>query len=181
MNITIGSLITLVVAGLLIRFATKFLLKLVGWVLIIGLGIYALYHFGVGPFEQNPISIQTWESKYCDNQEDMVTCDCIVNPIKNDLESRFTVDELLEIEKDRAQLLYVVQRSFTAVKPQIQRCLGNANAENALENFKNDLIPVDNDVLEEIKRLADSIKEGAQNQLDEFTSKKESLDSKYED
>lgn len=181
MNITIGGLITLVVAGLLIRFATKFLLKLVGWVLIIGLGMYALYHFGIGPFKQNPISIQTWESKYCENPEEVVTCDCIVNPIKNDLESRFTSKELAAIESDRAQMLYVVQRSFGAVKPQIQRCLGNANADKALEDFKNDLIPVDNDVLEEIKRLADGIKEGAQNQLDEFTSKKESLDSKYED
>jgi hypothetical protein len=180
MNITIGSLVAIVIAGILIRFATKFLLKLLGWFILIALGIYALYHYGIGPFEQNPISIQTWEDKYCNNPEDKVTCDCIVYPIKNDLESRFTTSELAEIEKDRAQMLYVVQRSFVAVKPQIQRCLGNANADKALEDFKNDLIPIDNDVLEEIQQFAEDVKAGAQKQIDDMSNKKESLDEKYD-
>ncbi|MFT5725326.1 MAG: hypothetical protein ACI9JN_002451 [Bacteroidia bacterium] len=74
MNITIGSIVTLIIAGLLIRFATKYLMKLVGWVLIIGLGVYAMYHFGIGPFEKNPISIQTWEDRYCNDPEATVTC-----------------------------------------------------------------------------------------------------------
>lgn len=180
MNITIGGLVTILIAGLLIRFATKFLMKLFGWLLLIGVGVYAMYHFGIGPFEQNPISIQTWEAKYCGESNDKVTCDCIVMPIKKDLESRFTSIELADIEKDRAQLLYVVQRSFAAVKPEIQRCLGDANADQALENFKNDLIPIDNGILEEIKSLAEGIKESAESQLDELMSKKDSLDKKYD-
>ena len=65
MNITIGGILIVIVAGLLIRFATKFLMKLLGWVLLIGIGVYAMYHFGLGPFKQNPISIATWEEKYC--------------------------------------------------------------------------------------------------------------------
>jgi hypothetical protein len=155
-------------------------MKLVGWVLIIGLGVYALYHFGIGPFEKNPISIQTWEDRYCNDPEATVTCDCIVYPIKNDIESRFTAKELVAIEKNRAQLLYIVQKSFNAVKPQIEACLGNANAEKALDDFKNDLIPIDNDLLEEIQQFAQDIKAGAQNQLDEMTNKKDNLDNKYD-
>jgi hypothetical protein len=84
------------------------------------------------------------------------------------------------IEQDRAQLLYIVQRSFNAVKPQIEACLGDANADKALDDFKNDLIPIDNDLLEEIQQFAQDIKEGAQNQLDEMTNKKDNLDEKYD-
>jgi len=181
MNLTIGGLVTILIAGLLIRFATKFLLKVFGWLLLIGLGVYVMYHYGIGPFKQNPVSIQTWEEKYCGPSNDKVTCDCIVMPIKQDLEKRFGPSELREIEQDRAQLLYVVQRSFAAVKPEIQQCLGEANAEQALEDFRNDMIPINNDVLEEIKRLAEGIKEGAKSQLDDFMSKKDSLDKKYEE
>ncbi len=171
----------MIVAGLLIRFATKFLMKLFGWILLIGLGVYAMYHFGLGPFKQNPISIATWEEKYCGEPNDKVTCDCIVMPIKKDLQSRFSSSELSEIEEDRAQLLYVVQRSFSVAKPEIQRCLGEANAEEALENFRNDMIPIDNSILEEIEQLAEGIKEDAQHQLDGLKSKKEALDNKYAD
>ncbi len=170
-----------IIAGLLIRFATKFLMKLIGWVLLIGIGVYALYHFGIGPFKQNPISIATWEAKYCGESNDKVTCNCIVMPIKKDLQSRFSSSELSEIEEDRAQLLYVIQRSFSAVKPEIQQCLGEANAEDALDNFRNNMIPIDNSILEEIEQLAEGIKEDAVNQLDGLKSKKESLDNKYKD
>lgn len=181
MNITIGGLVTIIIAGLLIRFASKLLMKLVGWLLLIGVAVFAMYHFGIGPFKQNPVSVSLWEEKYCENGADQVTCDCIVKIIKADMQKRFTEVELEAIEKDRTQLLYVVQRSFNAVKPEIQACLGEANAEKALEDFRNDLIPIDNDVLQEIKQLAEGIKEGAQNQLDELLSKKESLDKKYEE
>ena len=54
MNLTIGGLVTILIAGLLIRFATKFLLKLFGWLLLIGLGVYVMYHYGIGPFKQKP-------------------------------------------------------------------------------------------------------------------------------
>ncbi len=180
MNITLGGLLVVVLAGILIKFATKFLIKLLGWVLLLALGAYAMYHFGIGPFDKNPFTIASLEAKYCDAPEEQIKCDCIVQLVKKDLESRFSKNELTEIEADRAQLIYVVQKSFNTVKPDIVECIGADKAEKVLSDFRNDLIPIDNDILENLIELKDDISDSAKNQVDELTKKKEVLDEKYD-
>lgn len=181
MNSTIASIIAIVVAGILIRFATKFLLKLLGWMLLLVVGVYGMYHYGIGPFEQNPISIQNLEETYCETPGQEIKCTCIIQIIKADLQNRFTDAEMKDIQDDRAQLLYVMQKSFNKVKPEIQQCLGSKNAEEEFKEFTNDLIPIDNEILERLSKLKDDITETAESQIDDLSSKKKELDEKFEE
>ena len=180
MNITLGSIIVIVLAGIIIRSATKFIMKVLGWLLLILAIIYLAYHFGIGPFAQNPISIDTWEAKYCNDPMEEVKCNCIVYPIKNDLESRFTKDELDEIAQDRAELAYVIKKSFSEVKPQIIECLAKEDAEDELSNFMKDMIPVDNDILDELNDIKEEIGETIENGMDQLQERKDRLDRKYD-
>ncbi len=180
MNITLGSILVIVIAGILIRSATKFIMKLLGWILLILALIYVAYHFGIGPFKQNPISIETWEAKYCENPEEQVKCNCIVYPIKNDLESRFTPEELDEIAQDRAEMAYVIKKSFEEVKDQIGICLAKEDAEEELSEFMKDMIPVDNDALDKLSDLKDEIQESVENEVDDLRKRKDRLDSQYD-
>lgn len=181
MNITLGTILLFIVGGLLIRFAGKIAIKLVGWVVLIGGGVYALYHFGIGPFHNNPVSIVTMEETYCEDPTEVNKCDCIVRLVKRDMERRFDDEELKELEEDRMELLYAVQRSFSHVKPQIEQCLAERGAEDELGEFTKDLIPIDNDILKKIEDLADSISEEATDKLEDLQSKKEAIDKKYDD
>ena len=180
MNSTIASILAIVVAGILIRFATKFLIKLLGWLLLLVVGIYGMYHYGIGPFKQNPISLDTLEATYCDNPKEEIKCTCIIQIIKADLQNRFTDDEINDIQADRAQLLYVMQRSFSKVKPEIESCLGSKNAEEEFTEFTNDLIPIDNEILKRLAQLKEDLTNGTESHLDELSSKKKELDEKFD-
>ncbi len=180
MNITLGTIILFVVAAIIIRFAARFLFKILGWLLLLGGVAFLLYHFGVGPFAHNPIAVSTWEEMYCENPKEQVKCNCIVNPIKNDLEGRFTADELRELEQNRMELTYAMQQSFKKVKPQIMSCLAKEDAEGELTEFMKDLIPIDNDILQSLHDLKDEFSEGAQEKFDELTEGKDAIDKKYE-
>ncbi|MBO6517653.1 MAG: hypothetical protein JJ975_13995 [Bacteroidia bacterium] len=179
MNISLTTVLIVVLAGLIIRFASQILVKLLGWLLLIAGGVYLCYQLELGPFKQNPISIQTWEDRYCLDAEEQVKCNCIVNPIKNDLESRFTAEELSEMESNRMELSYAIKQSYSKVKPQIESCLESENAEDEFEDFIRDLLPVDNDILLKLESLKDDISATAEEKFDQLNERKEKIDEKY--
>lgn len=175
-----GTIITFVLIGIVIQFASRFILKIVGWLLIAGGVVFGLYYFGIGPFEKNPISIKTWEKKYCEQPGEEIKCNCIVTPVKNDLEKRFTAEELKEMQKNRTEWLYVVKKSFEEVSSEIDECLEKNNAEHELKEFRKDLIPLDNGILEGVEDFIDDLSDEAEEQFEDWKDKKEDIDRKYD-
>ena len=153
MNITITSIVVSVIAILILRFATSILLKLIGFLVIAGLVIFLMFHFGVGPFKQNPISIQTMEDKYCGQELQNNKCDCIVKNIVNDLNERWSKEELASAENNRTKMAYMVKKSFEAKKKDILSCLAARGAETELKEFTKDLFPIQNEFLDKIGEL----------------------------
>ncbi|MCB9262902.1 MAG: hypothetical protein H6607_11060 [Flavobacteriales bacterium] len=179
MHFTVGSLVAIALAFIIIKFATRLAMKVLGVAILLLVGVYAMYHFGVGPFKQNPIAIEVLEEKYCSNSEEKIKCDCIVTPIKKDLMSRFTRAELEEMEDDRLSMGYAFKKSFDASKPQIMDCLKKQNAEGQLKEFTTDLIPIENEVVDALGKLKNKVQDKIETSVEDFKSKKEGIDGKY--
>jgi alpha-N-acetylglucosamine transferase len=179
MNITITSIVISVIAILILRFATSILLKILGFLAIAGLVIFLMFHFGVGPFKQNPISIQTMEEKYCGQALQKNKCDCIVQNIVDDLHERWSNEELAESENNRTRMAYMVKKSFEAKKQDIVSCLAKRGAEAELKEFTKDLFPIQNDFLNKIGDIKDNVTEKTKGLLDSLTKKKDSIDERY--
>lgn len=167
------------VGFLLIRFAAQLLMKILGFLILIGLTVYLLFHFGIGPFEKNPVSIFTLEEKYCSDPEEKTKCICIVQPIKRDMLKRFSMGELTAIRQHRTTMAYLVKKSYAEVKPEIVACLKSRGAEQELKEFGRDMIPVENEVLEEIEKKTDKMTEKSRNVLDSMVSRKDRIDERY--
>ena len=180
MNITLTSIVTLVIALLIIRFATRVLFKVIGWLLLVVLVVYGLYYWGLPPFENNPYSIRTWEAKYCGDPDADVRCSCIVQPIKNDIESRFTKSELEALEDDRLDMLYTLWRSYEGLEDQIKRCLAEDQAEDQLDVFIKDMIPINNEILDELSNLSGFIEDEADAQVNKLEERKRKIDERFD-
>ena len=113
MNISITTIVVFILIGVFIQFATKFIFKLIGWVIVLLGGVYVLYHFGIGPFAKNPVNVVDLQTKYCVEEVDEDICDCVITPIRNDMNNRFSKEELSELEDKRGEALYVFQKSLS--------------------------------------------------------------------
>ena len=179
MNFSLATIVLTVIAFLVIKFATKLLYKLLGILVLAGVVIYLMFHFGLGPFKENPVSISTLESKYCQSKPERNKCDCIVNILKKDLKSRWTESELEEMEGQRSTMAYLLKKSFEVRNDEITACLAKRGAEEELREFNQNFVPIENDLLEEMTKLKDDISDRARNILDSLTSKKETIDERY--
>lgn len=180
MNFSITTIVVFILIGIFIQFATKFIFKLLGWAIVLLGGVYALYHFGIGPFAKNPVNVVDLQTKYCVEEVDEDVCDCIITPIRNDMNTRFSKEELSELDNKRGEALYVFQKSFSAVKPEVTACLAKREAESKLDEFLKDLLPVNRGVIDGVESFTQWAKESAEETIDEWTSSKESIDKKYD-
>ena len=180
MNISITTIVIFILIGVFIQFATKFIFKLIGWVIVLLGGVYVLYHFGIGPFAKNPVNVIDLQTKYCVEEVDEDICDCVITPIRNDMNNRFSKEELTELEDKRGEALYVFQKSFSKVKPEVVACLAKRDAESKLDEFIKDLLPVNRGVIEGVESFTQWAKESAEETIDDWTSSKELIDKKYD-
>ncbi len=179
MNLTITGIVVVVIAFLLIRFATSMLYKLFGVLVVVGLIAYAMFYFGLGPFKSNPVSITSLEEKYCGSELQVNKCECIVKKVVGDLRSRWSEEELAEMADKRTTMAYLVKKSFDVKKDEIMLCLVKRGAEGEMEEFRQDLIPIENDVLEELNELKENVTEKTKNLLDSLIQSKEDIDERY--
>ncbi len=103
--------------------------------LVVGLGIYAfLFLNGID-------SIDDLHNKYCENlseRNDSLKCVCIVKPIEDDFNSRFTQEEI----DDMNSLKFTAELSVSLVKKSktIKEKLKENNALDLLDEFKQDFL-----------------------------------------
>ncbi len=179
MNITLGSILILVIVFLILKFATKFIIKLVAVIVLIVLAVGIMYYKSWGPFEKDLISLAELKNKYCGEDGDEDICGCIVKPLEADIDMRFDDKEREALEADKLKSIYAMQKSLSNNKTESLECLAAKGAEEKYEEFLKDFIPIENDkidvILEQFKKAGEKV-EGA---FDSLKNGKDWIDEKY--
>lgn len=177
----IGWIATIIVGVLIVKFATGFLLKLLGVACLIAGAMILMYQHAIWPFKEQTISIEWLERKYCSGEtKDILKCNCIVQKIKGDLNSRFTADELNVIHDNRVKAAYVLRKSYQAKLEEIKICLGT-NAEIQLKEFNNALWHQDKKSLKKTGDWFSEKSDHLKQTISDLSGEKKSLDNKYEE
>ena len=148
----------LVLGLLIIKLLAKFIFRLIGVILLLIIGLSYTY-FYTDFFEEhsdNPIvaavedkidfvSIIEFQREHCkDGQKsrtDSITCECIITPLVEDLQSKFTIEELDDLEKNKQHYLKEI---LAALKRNQQEILD--------ELKKREAVHIWNDMVKNLKR-----------------------------
>lgn len=172
-------LIAIVALGFaLMKWAGNFLLKLLGFLLFIGVIGLTLYHFEVGPFK-NLRSVNLLEERYCaDPEPNSFKCECIVEIIDRDLNQRYSPKELRALEEDKWKMGISMVKSFEARKDEIRDCLKEHNAEHEMDEFMEDLLVLNP---EKGKDALEKIKVFLKDKLDSLDEMLDDVNERYKD
>jgi len=66
-------------------------------------------------------------------------CNCIVQPVYNDILSRLSESEIDKMKTNKLKLMTELMKSFNNSKLQIETCLKENNSLELLEEFKKEL------------------------------------------
>lgn len=120
---------------ILVRWAFGIMKSLLVSVLVLGVSLLVLYFGGIVPFEEKNIAMQQILSSYCEkgDEESLWKCNCILQPVNDELQTRFSAQELKALEQDRIKYIYVLRKSFVHRKEAIQNCLENKGVNASAE------------------------------------------------
>ena len=134
-NLIIIVIIAIVLFFLIIKFAKKLIKFVLIFILLIGLGIFGFLYF-------NDINtINDLHAKYCNNlsdKKDSLKCVCIVEPIEDDFNSRFSKEEMDNMNSGKFAL--ELTKSIKNKRKIIKEKLKENNALNLLDEFKKDFL-----------------------------------------
>jgi flagellar motor component MotA len=167
-----------IIGFIIIKWAGSFFIKLLGFLLFVGLIAAALYYFEVGPFK-NMRSVNLMEERFCKNPApNSFKCECIVELIDEDLNKRYSAEELKELEKDTWKMGIVVIKSFNAQKSQIKACLKEHDAEHELDEFVKEVMVLNKDKGED---MLHQIKGFLKDKIDDLDELWDDVEDRYKD
>lgn len=179
MNLSIGAIVVLILAIVLIVFASRIIVKLAGFLFAVLAVLGVMYYFSWGPFEEEAIDVWHLDSKYCLEEVDHDICECIIEPIHDDIHGRFSAEELAALKEDKVKSLYVFKKSLDASKERSMQCLSERQAQAKYKEFLEDLLPVNSELMHEVnaqtKKWWGKLKKG----VEDFREDKEEIDDKY--
>ena len=177
----IGILIAVIVGVALLKFAVGFIFKVLGFVALVVAILLTLYQLEIWPYEKNLATIKILELRYCKGvDKDEIKCNCIVKPLKKDINERFSREELEELSKNRIKTAYILKKSLDAKENEIKSCLASNDAEDLLPEFKRELIAQESDMLKKFGDWLEKGKESFSESINDLKDKKEDIDSKYD-
>ncbi|MBN2664338.1 MAG: hypothetical protein JXR68_11865 [Bacteroidales bacterium] len=111
---------------------------------ILGLAYYVFLFSNMfkDPNQHANFSIDNIKQKYCSNivtHSDSVKCYMIVDPIYNDIKSKYTEEELLDLERNPIEYLKVLNQAINRNKSDILKNLSKNKEQQIWDNFINDL------------------------------------------
>ncbi len=176
-SITVAAVV--IIALLVLKFAKQIIAKLFGVLVIGGLILGYMYKNSLGPFKENVADLNTLQSKYCGPDGDQDICDCILVPVKNDIESRFTSEERDSLEVQKIKAAYVLQKSLRATKESALACLALKDATDKYKVFLKDFVPKENKYLDMVGDKARDLGDKLKQEVTNFKDNKDAIDSKY--
>lgn len=132
-TIIIGA-VALIILIIVIRFLTKKAFKILLVIVLLAAGGLFGYIYLTGIH-----TIRALEDKYCNNFEnktDSLKCVCIIQPISDDFHSRFTDEDLKNM--DEVIFAKELSKSLYNKRSVINQKLKENNAMHLLKDFKND-------------------------------------------
>lgn len=177
MQMSLTVIVAIVVALILLRYAKKFASKIITFLVVSALVVGVMYYKSWGPFKTNVADIATLEDKYC--QDDADICDCIVQPAKSDLESRFSTAELDSLREQRIKSAYVLKKSLASTKEKAILCLGVREATDKYAVFLKDFVPVENKYIDMASDKVKELSGKLRSEVENFKDNKEEIDGRY--
>lgn len=158
MSNTIMLIAGIVVLFLLIRFVTKIIVKIVGAVFVLGFLVYVLFYWNGGMLDlgNKDFMLKELQQKYCHVPEGKIKCDCIIEPLMDDIYARHSAQEIEKLQNSKAKSLLEISRSMARQRKEIMQCLHEKNATNQWDEF-----------LKELKDMGENL---PQNALDSLQS-----------
>jgi len=132
-------IVAISVAWIVFKLLTRFIFKIVLPILILLIGVYFVYqYFGPGNLLEDITEL------YCEgNDVDEVKCECFVKPIISDLESRLSVEALLELKNNPLKSAEEFHTSYKNKQEEINSCFKSKGKTNSMAD----------DILKDIKEL----------------------------
>ena len=140
-------IIAIIALGLLILMI-KFFKKIIRTILVLlviagfAFYIYAYSNILRGPDKHAKYSVDFLKEKFCSNMQnskDSVKCYLIVMPIYNDINSKYTKEELNKIERNPVEYLRILNHSIKENKKEIMQNLAKNKQEQMWDSFISDL------------------------------------------
>lgn len=152
-------ILMIIAAFIVLRFVVKIIAKIIAFLVILVLIGYLLFFWNGGLLDlgNKDFMLNELEQKYCVEQKDEVKCDCIVKPLINDIEDKYTAEEITQMQERKLKSLRVIVQSLKENKTEIQQCLKERNAEGVWKDFLQDL--KNTDVKNEIQEAIDEVAE----------------------
>jgi hypothetical protein len=143
-GIIIIIVIGLVVIFLIIKFITKLIIKLIAFVVVaILLAYFLLYWRSDQNTEKKNFVLYDLQTKYCIEKHDTVKCDCIINPLISDIQSKYKPEEINASAENPLKSVEIIVKSLEDNKEKIKTCLKDKNATHAWDDFIKDLKSLD--------------------------------------
>lgn len=129
--------VLVVLVFIIIRFLTKILAKLIAIAAVAALIIYVLFYWngGLANLGKDQFILYDLEEKYCSDPVDTVKCECIIQPLKTDIEANYTAEELFELRSNRKKSLDILMDSYRENQEIINNCLKEKNAGSSWKEF----------------------------------------------
>ncbi len=151
-------ILAVILLGLIFKLISEFLVRIIIVLVVAGVGFYYVY-FHTDFFEKHKdskivqvvdnkfkgdfVSIFEFQENFCSksnkSRTDKITCECIIQPLVNDLKSRFSARELRDLEKNKALYFKEILAALKRNKQSILDELDRRNARDVWDNMLKDL------------------------------------------
>ncbi len=181
MGTSLTAIIAFVVLAFVIKFATRLIIKVLGFLLVVGVAVGFMYYYSIGPFEGKEVSIAALRFEYCGNEmtQDEDVCDCVVELADSDMKNRFSAEELTDIKQSKYKSTHVLIRSLDATKTEALQCLASRDAEHKYKEMIQNFIPVENKHLESLQEGAQDFGDYMKEKYDSLLEDTESIEERY--
>ena len=179
MNGTLTIVVVAIGALLILKFAKKIFSKIVGVLVIGGAILFFMYKYSMGPFQNNLADMSALQEKYCGPEGDQDICECILTPLKKDIEGRFSAAERDSLQQQKIKAAYVLQKSLRATKETALACLALKGMTDKYSVFIKDLVPIENKYLDVVGDKARDLGDKLKEEVSNFKNNKDDIDDKY--
>ena len=134
-------IIGIILAIIIIKFITKVLAKIIAVLLVVAAIGYLLFFWNEGLVNlgKKDFILYKLEDRYCTEGKNEIKCECIIMPLKRDIESKYTPEDIEELKEDRMKSMEVILESFEENTKEIKDCLKENNAMQFWDDFVEDL------------------------------------------
>ncbi len=179
MNSTLTIVVVVIAAFLIFRFAKQLFSKIFGVLIIAGAILFFMFKYSMGPFKNDVVNMSDLQEKYCNPDGDQDICDCILRPLKDDMEARFSATEIDSFRHQKIKAAYVLQKSLRATKETALACLTVKGQANKYTVFLQDFVPIENKYLNSVGDKARDLGDRLKAEISNFKNYKEDIDKKY--